>query len=216
MALATYSDLTSAITSWMYSRSDIAANADDFIDLAEANINFGIEDPMTKEIVKLRCRDMETTAEITPDAEGHATLPTDFLEWRQVTSTDNPRRDLKLVAPSYAEDHYGYRESDLPEHFDIVGTELRIYPVSTTIIELIYYAKVAALSSTNTTNWLFTKFPNIYLDGCLYHASKWLRNNPEDTIYFQGEFIKGIRSLSETDKAARWARHGTISSGQRP
>lgn len=216
MALATYNDLLSAITSWMYARTDIAANADDFIALAEDEINNGLENIATGEIVRLRTRDMETTAEITPDSSGHATLPTDFLEWRQVTSTDSPRRDLKLIAPSFSEERYGYRESDLPEHFDIVGTELRIYPVSTTIIELIYYAKVPALTASNTTNWLLTKRPNIYLYGSLYHASMWLRNEPNDMATFFAKFMSSIKALNETDKAGRWSRAGSLSSGQRP
>src|SRR5689334_259932 len=105
MALATYSDLTSSITSWLYARTDIAANAADFIALAEANLNNGIVDPDSPvaEVVKLRTRDMETLVEITPDSDGHADLPTDFLEYRQVTSLNSPRRPLSLVAPSFAE-----------------------------------------------------------------------------------------------------------------
>ena len=216
MALALVSDLRTSITSWLYGRSDIAAQADDFIKLAESSINYGIRDPATGQTVKLRTRNMETTTTITPDSNGQATIPTDYLEFRQVTSTDNPRRNLNLIAPSFAEERYGYRESDLPDSFAIIGTKIHLYPVSTTEIELTYYAKVPALSDSNTSNWLLTAYPNIYLDGSLYHASRWLRNNDADMAMFLTSFVAGMQTLSDSDTSGRWSRASSSSSGQKP
>lgn len=215
MALATYSDLKSSVADWLYGRSDVASITVDAIALAESNINHGIRDPATGETVKLRTRDMETTTTLTP-SDGVAMLPTDYLEFRQVTSLDSPRRNLTLISPSYSETRYGYRESDLPNTFSIVGSNINIFPVSTTDIELIYYAKVASLSEASPTNWLLTKAPGVYLDGALYHASRWLRNNPDDMTAFLTSFISGIKGLNDTDKDGRWSRGPSLTSGQRP
>lgn len=216
MALATYSDLKSSVADWLYGRTDVAAITVDSIALAESNINNGVRDPVTGETVKLRTRDMETTTTLTPASDGSAMLPTDYLEFRQVTSLDTPRRNLSLITPSYSEERYGYRESELPNAFTIIGSYLYVLPVSTTDIDLTYYAKVASLSDSATTNWLLTKAPNIYLDGALYHASRWLRNNPEDTTAFLASFISGIKALNDTDKDGRWSRGPSLTSGQRP
>ncbi len=216
MALATYSDLKSAVQSWQYGRADIATVVDDFIDLTEGDLNSGVRDPLTGEVVKLRTRNMETSGTLSPDTNGEATLPTDYLEFRQITSLDSPRRNLTLIAPSQAEELYGDRASDLPNHFSISGSTVRIHSVSTTNLTLLYYAKIPALSDSNTTNWLLTLKPNIYLDGCCYHASAWLRAEPEDEGKFLKRFIDGIRTLSDTDRGARWARAASMSSGQKP
>jgi hypothetical protein len=37
-----------------------------------------------------------------------------------------------------------------------------------------YYAKFAALSDTNTTNYILASHPAIYLYGSLYHAANFL------------------------------------------
>lgn len=216
MAISTYSELKASVADWLYGRSDVSSISADSITLAEANINHGIRDPATGETVKLRTRDMETVSTLTPNSDGRVTLPSDYLEFRQVTSTDTPRRNLSLISPSYSEERYGYRESELPNAFTIIGSYLYVLPVSTTDIELTYYAKVAALSDSATTNWLLTKSPGVYLDGALYHASRWLRNNPEDTSAFLTSFISGIRGLNDTDKDGRWSRGPSLTSGQRP
>lgn len=214
MSLSTYSDLKSAITSWCYGRTDIAAVADDFIDLTEADINTGVLDPATGGTVKLRTRDMETTTSLTPDSNGQATIPTDYLEFRQVTSTNNPRRNLMLISASMAEEKYPFRESDLPNNFTIIGTKIQVLPVSTTAISLVYYAKITALSDSNTTNWLLTAKPNVYLFGCLRHACAWMADDREQ-IYL-GKFIEGIRTYNDSDTAGRWSRASSLASGQKP
>ncbi len=157
---------------------------------------------------------METTTPLTPDANGQATIPTDYLEFRQVTSTDNPRRELKLIAPSMAEEKYGFRESDLPNNFTIIGTKIQVLPVSTTTISLVYYAKIAALSDSNTTNWLLTANPNAYLFGCLRHAFAWMADDREQ-IYL-GKFVEAMRTYADSDTAGRWSRASSLASGQKP
>lgn len=214
MSLLTYSDLKSAITSWCYGRADIAAVADDFIALTEGAINYGARDPATGNMVQLRTRSMETTTSLTPDANGQATIPTDYLEFRQVTSTDTPRRELKLIAPSMAEEKYGFRESDLPNNFTIIGTKIQVLPVSTTPISLVYYAKIPVLSDSNTTNWLLTAKPNIYLFGCMHNACIWMAD--ERAQSYLGMFINEIYACNESDTAGRWSRAFSMNSGQKP
>ena len=50
---------------------------------------------------RLRVRQQEATINLTPDANGAATLPADYLALRRVTWTGSPRVELAYVHPSY-------------------------------------------------------------------------------------------------------------------
>src|SRR5882724_7400360 len=88
MSLQTYSDLQTAVASWL-ARADLAANIPDFIAIFEAAANR-----------RLRTRSQELAASLTPVA-GVATIPADYLTWRRVTWTGNTPRELEYVHPSY-------------------------------------------------------------------------------------------------------------------
>ena len=204
MALGTYSGLSTAITSWMEGRADIAAQFDDFLLLAEADINR-----------YLRVREMETSTSLTPSATGAATLPSGYLEWRAVIWTGTPRRELQLIDPMQAEHLYGYRESDTPRHFTLSASTIQVLPVSTTAISLLYYTAVPALTSVATTNWLLTKAPGVYVAGICRHASLWLRME-QDVMLYEAQFMGEIERLMADDKGQRYARGASIGQGQRP
>ena len=206
----TYDGLLPAIRAWMSDRSDLYGSvegdslSDDFIRLAETDLNR-----------ELRVREMETSATSTPDSSGQFTLPTDYLEWRSVTSLDSPRRTLTPVDPNMAEHLYGYRESDLPQNFTIEGSTVSILPVSTTDVLFKYYRTIPAIGWSNTTNWLLTKAPHVYLYGCCMHAAIYIRD-AEDEAHFRGLFMAGIEQLRTDDKVQRWARYSVRSQGQKP
>ena len=44
MALATRNDLKNAVISWLYARTDVEANFDDFVTMTEEMLNHGAED----------------------------------------------------------------------------------------------------------------------------------------------------------------------------
>lgn len=205
-----YSGLVSGIQSWMSSRSDIATGStgeqliDDWIRLTEADFNR-----------LLRVREMESSTTSTPDSNGQFSLPSDFLELRKLVSTNTPRRDLKLINPSMNEELYGYRESDVPDMFSIEGSTVYIFPVSTTNVEVHYYATISALGWSNTSNWLLTKQPQAYLFGALKHGSIWAQD-PEVIGTYTQLFNEQIAMLQRDDYGGRWARGAVRSHGQKP
>lgn len=156
MALANYSDLTTAIASWT-SRSDYtAANFSDFTTLFEAWVNR-----------KIRTRNMELTATLTP-VSGSVALPTDFQQWRRLTWTGSTRQELEYVHPSMLQAYYpaSTGTAGTPQVFTIEGGNILIRPLSTTDLELDYWQAIPTLVS-NSTNWLMTAHPDIYLAGVL-------------------------------------------------
>lgn len=100
---------------------------------------------------------------------GIAALPSDYLAWRRVTWTGNPRIVLAYLAPDYFEAVYPTQPTDTPRFFKIEGSNLQVVPLNSTPLEFDYFAKIPSLQ-TNTTNWLFTAYPDLYLFGSMVEA----------------------------------------------
>jgi hypothetical protein len=157
MAISTFAELKSAIENWL-SHTLFTSRVPEFIALFEATANR-----------RLRVRQQETSTNLTPSS-GAASLPSDYLQWRRVTWTGSSRIELEYVEPSYLQALYPTGTSDSPRFFTIEGSTLRTRSSDSTALEFLYYAKVAALSDSATTNWLLTAHPDLYLFGSLAEA----------------------------------------------
>lgn len=100
---------------------------------------------------------------------GNVPLPADYLAWRQVTWLGNPVRNLDYVHPAIMATRFPQIPIDLPSEFTIEGGTLRVMPQDPTALKFLYYQKIPALA-TNTTNWLMTTHPDLYLFGSLAEA----------------------------------------------
>ncbi len=190
MAITTYSELKTAVTNWFMDRGDLAAYADEFIDLSEAYFN-----------LELRCREMETSTDLTPSSNV-CTLPTDYLEYKRVVEKVSPRRPLEYITEDGADQIYPDRESGLSCHFMIIGDNLTALPLSSNDIELTYYQKIPALSDSNTTNWLLTRSPGLYLHTCLFHAAVLTKNENQQALEaaLSQSYMRALESLDERSK----------------
>jgi hypothetical protein len=157
MTIATYTDLQTELGNFL-GHSLFAGDYSTFVTLFEATANR-----------RLRTRSMETTATLTPSGSGIATLPSDYLAWRRLTWTGQTRTELSYVHPSYFQAAYPSRPTDVPRIFTIEGATLKIMPVDATALEFDYYARIPALV-TNSTNWLMTVHPDVYLFGSMAEA----------------------------------------------
>lgn len=157
MSISTYSTLQDAIGNWL-DHSLFSSRYPDFIQLFEATANR-----------RLRTRNQETSTSLTPDSSGQATLPTDYLAWRRVTWLGSSRQELDYVEPSYFQAAFPSRPSDVPRFFTIEDSTLKVMPLDSTSVQLEYYKQIPALAS-NSTNWLLTAHPDLYLFGSLVEA----------------------------------------------
>jgi len=59
-----------------------------------------------------------------------------------------------------------------PQYYQIEGGNLVLSPApdSDYSVKMVYHAKIPALSGSNPTNWLLTKYPDLYLYGSLVEA----------------------------------------------
>lgn len=158
----TYATLKTDIAAWMH-RSDLTAQIDTFIDLFEARANRN-----------LRVPEMEVRSITTLEAE-YVALPSDFLEVRNVQLNADRVLLLEYASPQKI-DAMRLVTGD-PRYYSVVGNEMQFSPPALdSEIEIDYYAKIPALSDSNTSNWLLDSNPDYYLMGALYEASLYTQD----------------------------------------
>jgi len=186
VAINTYATLVSAITEWLARDQDatLTARIPDFITLAEAKFNRKLLHP------KMETRST-TSVDTTSTSPEFITLPSDFQTMRSVRLsgvTGKPR--LAFMTKTQIDD---YRYSidnveDQPVYFAIVGTEMELAPTpgEDYELEMVYRANISALTSGNTTNWLLTLAPDLYLYGVLMEAAPYLKDDNRIAVWASG------------------------------
>lgn len=195
MALNNYANLKAAIKDWSH-RTDVDVYVDDFITLAEKEFYFNLDSP-------LRVREMEaldTSACSTSDR--FLALPTDFLESRRLDLTISSQRyTIQYETPDQV---FIESVSGAPERYTITSRiEFNRQPDQAYVTNLQYYQTLNALDSTNTTNAILTKYPNIYLYGSLWALFQWARNDEEEAKYYQ-KFIRAVDGANVSSQRGRY------------
>lgn len=192
MALNTYAALQSAVADYL-ARDDLTAQIPDFITLNESRMNKA-----------LRTRHQETSnASFSIDAATEA-LPTDFLEARTFIIQGSPNVVLEYLSASDLESMYT-SGSGKPQHYTVIGSNFKFGPSpdSTYTGTLVYYAKIPALSVSNTSNWVLANYPDLYLYGTLIEAAPFIMNDERIQIWM-GLYDRAIAGLQQSDERARW------------
>jgi hypothetical protein len=198
MALATYSDLKSAVTTWAFrdGDTDFIARVPDFIKLAEERFNNS-----------LNVRQMETTVTLTPDSNGDCTLPSDYQGFRSVkTAYSGYNIDLELISQDMASKLFPNDSiTDGPKYFTLVGSKIHVVPTYTGNVVLTYWAAIPALSDSNTTNWLLTQAPSVYLYGTLLESAPFMMDDQRAMVW--GKMLEtAIDNLNASDRDQRFSR----------
>lgn len=194
MSITSYDILRTTVADWL-NRSDLTAAIPTFISLAEAKFN---RDLRTRQQIK------RATATLTSQ---FITLPTDWVEGVNIQLNTSPIKVLSYVT-SYQADRISANNYGNPnaEVYTIVGTQLEIVPAvaTNTEIEMAYYSKIPALSSTNATNWLLTEWPDLYLYGALSNAAPYLREDERLATWknMVGQLTEEVRM---SDERARYS-----------
>ena len=189
----TYSELKTAIANYL-NRSDLTSDIDTFIDNTEAELNR-----------RLRTKDMIKRATATADSQ-YLTVPTDWLEAINVEITAN---NFSPLFQQSIESLDVYRKANnnstgQPVYYAMVddSIELAPSPDSSYTLQLTYYAKISALSDSNTSNFVSASHPDVYLYGALKHASIYLMEDERIPMFTQ-QFEKALEEMRlEQEKSA--------------
>jgi hypothetical protein len=192
MSITTYAELQSAIADWLL-RTDLTAVIPTFIALSEAQMNREIRD---HRMVK------RSTAAVD---DAYTAVPGDWLENIRFQLNTSPITTLEFVTPDQAaEEKHLYSSSGRPAFFTMIGEEFQVVPGpdSSYTGELTYYSKIPALSDSNTSNWLLSMSPDLYLYGALIQASPYLDDDQRTGTWAQ-LYQRAADGLRVADQRAR-------------
>ena len=192
MSITTYSELKSNIADWLL-RDDLTSVIPTFISLAESQINRDIRD---HRMVKRATAEVDTK---------YFLKPSDWLETIRFQLNTTPIATLLFVTPDQAsEEQIKFTASGKPKYFTNVGTQIEVVPTPDAVYtgELMYYAKVPALSDSTTENWLLSSAPDIYLYGTLMQAAPYLNDDGRIAVW-QGLYRQGVETLKLQDERSR-------------
>jgi len=168
MALDSFVNLKTSVADWL-NRSDLTDTIPDFIRLVEAELGR-----------ILQGRPMRTSVAVSFDTTGALAVPTDFV--RPVTLTLETSvfsQPVEVKPYDYLIQKRGQLISGIPRYVSLVGNTFQFAPIPDSIYAgvLVYDAALAPLSATQTTNWVLTSHPDVYLFGSLYQAAPYLKDD---------------------------------------
>lgn len=166
MAITTYAELQSAIANWL-NRDDLTAVIPDFITFAEADIQR-----------RLRHVEMEKRDTVSASTQ-YTALPDDFLQAIRV-SLDGDNNLEPMSANEMQDERDRYSDtSGTPAYYTITAGQLELWPTpdAAKTVNLYYYRTLPALTDSNTTNWLLTEAPDLYVYASLVHSAPFLADD---------------------------------------
>jgi hypothetical protein len=191
----TYDDLTSTVLQYLERKDASVVNAiPTFISLAEFEIAQEIKTLGQLQVVE------STMTSSNPVLQKPA-------RWRKTVSMSvtvaGKKQPVYLRKYEYLKNYWpDDTQTDIPlyyadtdwDHWYIAPTPNLAYN-----FEVLYYERIAPLSSTNQTNWLTQNAPNAMLFGTLLQAMPFLKND-QRTI-FQQKYTEALQSLKSEDVA---------------
>ena len=190
MALNTYANLKTAIVNQSH-RGELTQDLlDDFIDMTEALM-----------WTMLEIRDMESRQTANASTRFLA-LPDNFIKMRRMTvQTGGNSYEISYKSP---EAMTIVNTSGRPNYFTITSQiEFDKTPDATYTIEMVLLRSLTALSASNTSNAVLSRFPQIYLFGCLYHCFNYAVMEDKADRYYQ-LFIDAIEKANKQDYKGRF------------
>ncbi len=196
----TYAELKTAIANYL-NRSDLTSDIDTFIDNVEAELNR-----------RLRTKDMIKRATATADSQ-YLAVPTDWIEAINVEITSN---DFSPLFQQSIESLDVYRKANnnstgQPVYFAMVDDSIELAPTPDAeyTLQLTYYAKISALSDSNTSNFVSVSHPDVYLYGALKHASIFLMEDDRIPMFTQ-QFEKALEEMRLEQEKAEFGKGSLI------
>jgi hypothetical protein len=200
MAISNYTELLAAGSNWLGGREDLISRFPEFVVLCEAKLN--------RELFVRQMETRSTTAADTTDAEPEfISLPDDFQSMRRIRlSGVSGKPRLKYLSGTQADEaRYGNSNgAGQPIYFTIMGSEIELIPTPDDdyAIEMVYRKNIPALA-TNSTNWLLTMAPDIYLYGMLLESAPYIKEDERIQVW-AGAFAQTLESLNRLGQQASY------------
>ena len=191
MALSTFAELKTSVAAWLKPNTTIPSAETtliaDYIRMAEATFNRTLMHPLME---------MEATLTVT---SGSAPVPAELLNVITIQLTQAP---YTIITPSQAPllaATAGYAGSNSPSEYKWLGETFKFDTPMSVSAAIRYRRTIPALSDGNPTNWLLTRFPDMYLFESVLNG---------DTRLLDDEQMRVINARNERAQAEfnDWAR----------
>jgi len=195
MAYTSYSDLQTSVANYL-GRSDLTSIIPDFISFAELRLSRD-----------LRTRQMLNSAYAsTVGGDPKISLPSDFLQIRDLYLQGNPRAPLTYMSPSSFTRNARADDSGKPVFYTILASEILLAPIPDTAytMEILYYTRPPVLSSTNISNAFLANYPDALLYASLMEAEPYLINDAR-TATWANLYDRAIGNISDADQGSEYA-----------
>jgi hypothetical protein len=122
-------------------------------------------------------------------------LPADFQSMRRVRVSSVTGKPCLSFFSGTQMDEYRFGTSNVaaqPRYFTVFGSEMELAPTPDAVytIEMVYRANLPPLSA-NSTNWLLTMAPDLYLYGTLLESAPYLKE--DGRLQTWGELFQSAR-----------------------
>jgi hypothetical protein len=203
MASQTLLDLRGRVRAWSNRKDFSDELINDFISIAQARLNR-----------LLRIPPLEADAILTPDSNGAVRVPRDFLKMIAVWYTDAQGRRVSLNRKdvAYIQQHASGPKG-CPLYFARQGFDLQLAPIptdiSTSSLELYYYASIQPLTEDTDVNWFTEDAPEVLLYGALTELSLYLRDEI-GAGQWEAKFQNHSKEIQNMEDTSMWSG-GTLS-----
>jgi hypothetical protein len=172
--ITSFDTLVAAVADWL-DRSDLTSQIPVFVQLAEASMN---------KDERFRIPAMMVRAQATVSQQFMA-LPGDLIEMENFrllvqTVPSSGVATLEYVTPNQLDElRVKYAPAGQPRFYTIAAQTAEFLPApgASYTAEMIYHARLPALSTANEVNWLLANHPDIYLYGALLQAAPYLKDD---------------------------------------
>ncbi|MDE2102840.1 MAG: hypothetical protein KGL39_36690 [Patescibacteria group bacterium] len=160
-----------------------------------------------------KMQDTTATAVTTLGVET-VSLPSDIIQLRNASLTStNPYQSLEYVTPDDFRELFGDTASGQPRIYTNIGATMYLYPKpdAAYTVTFVYKQRVPALSDTNTTNYVLSSYPDVYLYGALANAGPYVIDDriPQWRSLFQ-DAVTGINSSDWYSGASMCVKHDRL------
>ncbi len=198
MAITTYSELQASISDWL-NRSDLTSQIPDFIALAEADMDR-----------RIRHWRMERRSTALLDTQ-YSALPNDFIEPVRLSITSGDTYKLEAESQAQLLDRRAQAgdTTGLPKYYAITGGTIEVFPSPSSeyTLEMLYVSKLKPLTSSNTSNWILTYYPDCYLYGTLLHSAPFLEQDQRLTVW-SALYEQSLQSVNNENNNAKFSGAG--------
>ena len=187
MALATYTDLKASVADFLH-QSNMTSQIPDFIKLCETELNNLLSVRMMEQTDTLAC----------VVSSRNIALPTGFLSPIDLWVAADTSSVRQWITPLGADNIPNNVSSAFPRAWTIDGSNILLdSPADVAYPAYFRYRKGFDLA-TDSTNWLLTNFPNVYLYGTLMQAAPYMLEDPRIQTW-QMFYERGITILQRSD-----------------